>query len=300
MYKPCGCVAISCCPSTADVDGVESNGSQFSEFTFSLVNGASITNSETTFTFPCPPGYSCAGDIITIVIPPGLVDFKPTNGGPGGPGQPPITGEDGIYQFSCNGDTMVITVASGLGFSAAQLTQIINFLGSCVAEEEKNKQLPFPNPTGPLANLNEAQFYGLNCAAQGMVSSFTGTLPGWILFDPVTQGGRFTANPGNFAGLTQQAANSAALNALITFVTAEVDAGRLTCICFTNSSPLPSGTVGTPYSTTLFPAAAVPGTFVVTDGFFPDGLTLNSVTGEVFGTPTVQGVYSFTVTFTPS
>jgi hypothetical protein len=63
----------------------------------------------------------------------------------------------------------------------------------------------------------------------------------------------------------------------------------------------PVGTVGMPYSTT-FPAGSgnPPYTFAITVGSLPPGLTLNTVTGAVSGTPTTAGTYNFTVQVTDS
>lgn len=290
MY-PCECKAISCC------EGVEADGSQFSEFTFSLVSGQSITNAETVFTFPCPPGYNCVAGPITIIIPPGILEFKPVNGTPVTPGQPPFVGEDGQYFFQCNGATLVITVASGLGFSAAQLTQIINFLGSCVAEIEKLKVLPAPVPpnTPQGYRLNEAQYF--TCGSDSSLMVFTGTFPSWITLDSATGGGRLVARAGVFSGGTQLSANTAAKNALDVFGNAALDDATLVCECFTTASPLPDATKDAAYSQTVVPSRGLTGVFSITSGTLPAGLTFDTISGEISGTPTVEENSSFTISY---
>ncbi|HSZ62831.1 MAG TPA: putative Ig domain-containing protein [Terriglobales bacterium] len=70
-----------------------------------------------------------------------------------------------------------------------------------------------------------------------------------------------------------------------------------------STGSLPAGTTGTAYSQTLQATGGVPTyTWAVTTGSLPAGLTLNSATGAISGTPsgTFTGTTSFTVTATDS
>ena len=58
---------------------------------------------------------------------------------------------------------------------------------------------------------------------------------------------------------------------------------------------LPNGTVGTAYSQTLAATGSDTITWSINSGSLPDGLSLNSDTGEITGTPTTANSYSFTV-----
>lgn len=59
---------------------------------------------------------------------------------------------------------------------------------------------------------------------------------------------------------------------------------------------LEDGTVGTAYSLRLTADGGAPDyTWSVVSGYLPDGLTLNSTTGEISGTPAVTGEFHFTV-----
>src|ERR1035437_3990525 len=62
------------------------------------------------------------------------------------------------------------------------------------------------------------------------------------------------------------------------------------------ASPLPKGDIGQPYSTTI---SAIGGsgsyTFALTGGTLPTGLTLDSSTGTISGTPTATQTKSFTI-----
>jgi len=61
----------------------------------------------------------------------------------------------------------------------------------------------------------------------------------------------------------------------------------------------PPAKPGVPYGQTITPSGGTaPYTFGITSGALPPGLTLNTATGTVSGTPTTQGVFNFTLTVT--
>jgi hypothetical protein len=63
----------------------------------------------------------------------------------------------------------------------------------------------------------------------------------------------------------------------------------------TTGSALSKGTVGAYYSVTL-EASNNPASWAVTSGALPDGLKLNTATGEIYGIPATAGVSNFTIT----
>ncbi|MFM8846873.1 MAG: putative Ig domain-containing protein, partial [Actinomycetota bacterium] len=70
-----------------------------------------------------------------------------------------------------------------------------------------------------------------------------------------------------------------------------------------NRAPAPTdatlvafGTTGSPYSDQLTATGFPTPTYAVTSGALPTGITLNANTGAIAGTPTVGGIFTFTVT----
>ncbi|HEX8999218.1 MAG TPA: putative Ig domain-containing protein, partial [Blastocatellia bacterium] len=61
------------------------------------------------------------------------------------------------------------------------------------------------------------------------------------------------------------------------------------------TSPLPGGQAGVAYNYTVSPMPADTYTFSLLSGSLPSGLTLNSITGVLSGTPAATGNFSFTI-----
>lgn len=75
------------------------------------------------------------------------------------------------------------------------------------------------------------------------------------------------------------------------------EGGGLTLAC-----PIANtGQVGVPYSSSLIASGGTPPyTFAITSGSLPTGLTLNTSTGVISGTPSAAGTFSYTATVTDS
>jgi photosystem II stability/assembly factor-like uncharacterized protein len=62
------------------------------------------------------------------------------------------------------------------------------------------------------------------------------------------------------------------------------------------TTSLASGTVGSPYSQTLTAAGGFPPySWSIVSGSLPGGFSLDSITGELSGTPTISGTFNFTI-----
>jgi len=74
---------------------------------------------------------------------------------------------------------------------------------------------------------------------------------------------------------------------------------QLCPIITVNPATLPNGTVGTGYNQIVSASGGTPPyAFAVSSGALPTGLTLNSSTGAITGTPTAAGTFTFTITAT--
>ncbi|HMY74536.1 MAG TPA: putative Ig domain-containing protein, partial [Blastocatellia bacterium] len=125
-------------------------------------------------------------------------------------------------------------------------------------------------------------------------SLLTGSLPSGVSLNSAT--GVISGTPattGNFS-FTILAQTAGGFTTTPTFT--------LTIGCPTvtlSPASLPNGTAGTAYSQTLSasPAGGIY-SYAVTSGSLPSGLNLNSATGALSGTPTINGSFNFTVTAT--
>jgi hypothetical protein len=117
------------------------------------------------------------------------------------------------------------------------------------------------------------------------------------------------ANTGAITG-TPTTAGPFSFAVTVTDSTLGIHATATTVNCSINIAPptltvacasMTTGTVGVPYSSAITVSGGTgPYTFAVTSGSLPPGLTLNTTTGAITGTPTTAGPFSFAVTVTDS
>ena len=122
-------------------------------------------------------------------------------------------------------------------------------------------------------------------------SVVSGSLPSWATLNSST--GAITGTPDAAAvtSFTIQATNSAGTNnkALSITVTSNIVAPAVT------TASLPNGVVGVPYYQVLAAAGTPPIAWSIVAGSLPSWATLNPATGEITGTPNVNGSALFVV-----
>ncbi|MGD0017320.1 MAG: putative Ig domain-containing protein, partial [Verrucomicrobiia bacterium] len=137
--------------------------------------------------------------------------------------------------------------------------------------------------------------YSQSPVAIGGLSPYTwsviaGALPGGLTIDPATgiiSGTPTTAGTFNFT-LQVQDSNAATATQALSITVAPL-------LQITTTS-LPAVGLGVPYSQTVAATGGIASyTWSIAAGALPNGLTINSATGVISGTPTVVGAFPFTV-----
>src|SRR5207244_2764666 len=126
-----------------------------------------------------------------------------------------------------------------------------------------------------------------------------GSLPSGLALSSTTGAiGGTPTSPGSFT-FTVQVTDSAAATASQAYTLAVGSPGSPLSIV--NASPLPNGTAGATYSL-VFAATGgtLPYSWSVSNGALPSGITLNSATGAISGTPKSAGTFTVTIRLTDS
>jgi hypothetical protein len=140
--------------------------------------------------------------------------------------------------------------------------------------------------------------------------SDNGTITSIVLQSIVPNNGGLAVNVNNVTGQVQVTSATIVGNYTVTIVatdncnatTTATLAVSVACPAITISpATLPNGVQGTAYNQSLTASPAVGNyTYAVTTNVLPSGLSLNSTTGAITGTPTAVGNYTFVVTVTNS
>src|SRR5262249_4698892 len=149
---------------------------------------------------------------------------------------------------------------------------------------------PLAMVTSSLPDATVGRAYSANLTATGGTPPYTwsimsGFLPPGFRLDPSS--GLITGTtltPGQF-GFVVQVSDSKQITSSRSFGIAVAAAPPILAIA---TASFPDGTVGQTYDFTLSATGGIsPYTWSLISGAFPDGLTLNSSTGLIQGTPTV-------------
>lgn len=155
------------------------------------------------------------------------------------------------------------------------------------------------NPSS-LPNGTAGSPYNQTVSASGLSGSFTfavtsGSLPAGLSLNPSTgviSGTPTTTGMFNFTiTATHDASNCQGSRSY----SIQIDCPVITL----SPTSLPNAAVGSSYSQTVSASGGIGSyTYSVTGGSLPSGLSLNSNTGEISGTPDTAGTFSFTITAT--
>src|SRR5207245_1270004 len=157
------------------------------------------------------------------------------------------------------------------------------------------------NPTS-LPNGTVGMAYSQTIVASGGTSPYTyattsGSLPAGLSLTGSTgvlSGTPTTAATSNFTITATDSASRTGNRAYSLAI------GSAVTVTLTPTT-LPNGTVGTAYSQTIVASGGTsPYTYATTAGTLPAGVTLNSSTGVLSGTPTTAATSNFTITATDS
>jgi hypothetical protein len=207
------------------------------------------------------------------------------------------------------GNTATVSVRPKTGLAAGNHTGTLTVTGdngvSVTASLSFTVNAAPPTGTAPTITTTTLPA-GTVGTAYSQTLTATGTTPiTWsITSGSLPTGLTLTANTGVISGtptaagtanFTVRAANGVSPNAtkaLSIAVNAAPPTGTAPTI---TTTALPAGTVGTAYSQTLTATGTTPIIWSITTGNLPAGLTLNTATGIISGTPTAAGTANFTV-----
>ena len=249
---------------------------------YSLQTGIQFTNNTAiSIIVECPAGSTCVGFPKTVTYPPGTFVFN----------QPDPNPPSGTV-LRLNGCLGAVTRIVPADATAADIAALVREIIQEAAEQQAQCDTIDSNPPPITPVLNDARSQVIDCD-EGEGTVFTGTLPSYITLDGGTN--TFTINAGIFAGTSKSDANSKASAFLASFIAENEDS--IECVgCDIIVVAIGPPTEGEPYSQVIVQTGFSSPFWSISAGALPSGLSINSSTGEIAGTPTeCGGPFTFTV-----
>jgi len=252
---------------------------------------------------PCP-----TITVLPSILPDGElgVPYNQTVTGSGGTGPYIFNVTSGALPLGLTLDpnTGDITGTPIIGETANFTITAIDTAGGCTGSQNYTVTIicpvitlsPSTLPSGTVGVLYDQTVSGSGGTGPYTFAVTSGLLPTGLILDPAT---------GQISGIPTVPFT---FNFTIMAVDASFCAGSqaysitINCPTITISpSTLPNGDVDVLYDQTVSASGgAAPYVYTLTSGVLPDGLSLNSGTGQIIGTPTTSGSFNFTITATDS
>ncbi|WP_374500283.1 putative Ig domain-containing protein [Pseudoxanthomonas sp.] len=224
------------------------------------------------------------------------------------------TSTSGSLTFTPGQTTRTLTVpVIGETVPEANETFFVNLSGAINATISDNQgvgtitndDVPVTVSPGTLPNGTVATAYSQTITASGGTGPYgfavtAGALPAGLTLSP---GGALTGTPsaGGTFNFTVTATDGSAFPGPFSGSQAYTLTLAAPTIALP-ATPLAGGTLGAAYSAAITPASGgtAPYAYAVTAGALPGGLTLNTSTGSITGTPSALGTFNFSITATDS
>jgi hypothetical protein len=203
----------------------------------------------------------------------------------------------GLSLNSATGGITGTPTASGPASFTIRITDANQATTSAPFTLTVNPAPAITNP--PLPNPTVGASYSQTVSVSGGTGPFTFTVSKGVL----PPGLSLNSTTGLISG-TPTAGGSASFTILVTDRNGAIASQQFNLttarLTITTTSPLPSGTAGVTYPALTLQATGgtLPFTWAISAGALPSGLSLNSTTGKISGTPKAGGTASFTIQVT--